>query len=256
MNLIGHYACAAMPSPEARAGSVLPDLVALYRRKVRPLALVRAWSEEGAAPERPRVMEALLAGVAFHYTVDAHFHRAPVFRESADAIQAALLGASRAPGLKRFLPAHVLTELFLDHLLLRRDPGLAEGFYGDLADTAGLLETFVARHPLAEAASYRAFLERIVSGRFVDAYTSRAGLFERMNRILPHLGQRTLGPAEQDAVAAHWRRTAEETEVRLERFVHDMQHLAPRPLPEDTGADGRAAAAGAWGPGTTSVQFA
>lgn len=227
MNLIGHYTCAAMPAPEVRVGAVLPDLVALYRRKVRPLVLARTWGEREA--EWPAGMGPLLAGVAFHQTVDVHFHRAPVFRTSAEAIQSALLGASRTPGLKRFLPAHVLTELFLDHLLLQRDPDLAEAFYRDLADAAALMETFVARHPLADRTAFRAFLDHIVNGRFVDAYASPGGLLRRMERILLHMGQRALEPAEQEAVVAYWQGAAEETLARLDRFVQAMRLLVPQP---------------------------
>lgn len=255
MNVIGHYTCAAVPSAEVRAGSVLPDLVSLYERKVRPLALLRTWDERGGASAPPGMAD-LMAGVAFHHAVDARFHAAPVFRESADSIQAALLGASRTPGLKRFLPAHVLTELFLDHLLLRRDPGLASAFYRDLAGAAGVMEAFVAPHPLVEVAGFRAFLGRIVSGRFVDAYASPAGLFQRMNRILLRFGQRELEPAEEDAVAAYWREAADETEARLERFLQAMQAVAPRPVSADSVPEGRTGSAGYWTAGGVPVQLA
>jgi len=253
MNLIGHYTCAAVPSPEVRAGAVLPDLAALYRRKVRPLALVRAWSDRAAQVPG---MEALLAGVDFHHRVDARFHRAPVFRRSADAIQAVLLEASRRPGLKRFLPAHVLCELFLDHLLLRRDPGLADAFYRDVEGAVPLLSRFVAAHPEAERGAFETFLARIVEGRFADAYLSNAGIFERMNRILVRFGQRPLEPVEQEAVAAWFERAADETEAELERFLQDMHYLAPQEVLDASAADWRAVAARHWADGRLSVQFA
>jgi hypothetical protein len=255
MNLIGHYTCAAVPSPEVRAGAVLPDLAALYHRKVRPLALVRAWSGDAAGVPG---MEALLAGVAFHHTVDLHFHRAPLFERCTAAIQSALLGASRTPGLKRFLPTHVLCELYLDHLLLRRDPGLAEAFYRDVDGLRELLTTFVARHPHAERAAFDDFLAHIVAAGFVDAYRSHEGILGRMDRILVRFGQRTLEPAERAAVAAWFRAAEAETEPELERFLARMHAHAP---PETAGAGAadaqwRLGAAGQWAAGRLSAQFA
>jgi hypothetical protein len=253
MNLIGHYTCAAVPSPEVRAGAVLPDLVALHERRVRPLALARAWEARG---EPAPAMAALLAGVAFHQAVDVRFHRAPLFRETAGAIQAALLGASRAPGLKRFLPAHVLCELYLDHLLLRRDPGLAAAFYRDVEGAQGLLADFVAPHPRARPGAFAAFLEHILAVRFVDAYRSHEGIFARMNRILLRFGQRPLEPAEQAAVAAFFTGAEAPTEAALEGFLTDMHQLAPQDVLAPSAADWRAGAARQWAHGRLSVQFA
>jgi hypothetical protein len=226
MNLIGHYACAAVPSPEVRVGSVLPDLASLYRRKVRALAVARQLRQ--APPGGPE-QEALLAGVEFHHAVDADFHRAPLFLRGAGAIQATLLEASRAPGLKRFLPAHVLCELYLDHLLLRREPALAEGFYRDIRDTQALLTAFMARHPLADAASFNAFLTGLVDGRFVDGYLSIEGILGRMQRMLVRLGQRPLLACEQEAVTAWFVQAAPETERALTAFVEEAQRGVPRP---------------------------
>jgi hypothetical protein len=253
MNLIGHYTCAAVPSPEVRVGAVLPDLAALYHRKVRPLALARDWQAQSA---RPPGMEALLAGVDFHHAVDVRFHRAPLFLRTADGIQQALLGASRTPGLKRFLPAHVLCELYLDHLLLERDPGLADAFYRDVAGAQALMGAFVERHPLADRAGFRAFLERIVDDRFVDAYRSHEGILRRMQRILARFGQRPLEPAEQAAVAGFFTREAQETEQALASFLPEMHRLAPQDALAACAVDWRQAAARNWAAGRLSLQFA
>lgn len=227
MNLVGHYACASGPSAEVRLGAVVPDLASIHRRKVRALPLAKAWREDGAAARVPG-MEALLEGVAFHLTVDRHFHRAPLFRELERALQDALLGASSEPGLKRFLPAHVLAELFLDQLLLRGDPALGPAFYRDVARGSGLLTAFVDRHPMGERAAFEGFLDHVVEGRFLDAYLEDAGILARMNRILVRFGQRALGAAEQAAVTRCFAGQRPQAECRLAAFVGSMQALAPQ----------------------------
>ena len=255
MNLIGHYTCAAVPSAAVRVGAVLPDLASLYRRKVRALNLARQWREDPAAREEEE-WAALLAGVDFHHAVDVRFHRHRLFERASGALQAALLEASHTPGLKRFLPAHVLSELYLDHLLLRRDPGLADAFYRDLDGARHLLTTFVARHPHAERGSFHAFLDRIVDGRFVDAYDRYDGILERMHRILVRFGQRPLEAAEERAVAAWFAQAAGETEQALEAFLRAMHRLAPQQAAGAEALDWRAAAATRWADGRLSPQFA
>lgn len=227
MNLVGHYACASVPSAEVRLGAVVPDLASIHRRKVRALPLAKAWREDGAAARVPG-MEALLEGVDFHHTVDRHFHRAPLFRELERAIQEALLGASREPGLKRFLPAHVLAELFLDHLLLRGRPALGPAFYRDVTQGSELLTAFVDRHPMGDRAAFGGFLDHVVEGRFLAAYLDDGGILARMNRILVRFGQRALGAAEQAAVTRCFAEQRPLAEHRLAAFVEAMRALAPQ----------------------------
>lgn len=224
MNLIGHYSCASVPALPVRLGSVLPDLLGHYRRKVRPAALIKCW--RGTA-ERDSGVRELIAGLQFHHTVDVHFHRGPLFKETSSAIQEALLRASKAPGLKRFLPAHVLTELYVDHLLIGREPGLVDAFYGDLEAGRGLLTELVSAHPLADSSSFRHFLSRIIADRFVEDYRSYRGVLYCMNRILVHFSQRPLQPSEQAAVAEVFARRSGHTEALAQSFVRSMRGLLP-----------------------------
>jgi hypothetical protein len=233
MNLIGHFACAANAAPSVRLGAVLPDLLTLYGRKVRPLPLVRLWRKEAAPPAE---VHNVIEGIEFHHAVDVRFHRAPLFLENAAALQSRLREASRTPGLKRFLPAHVLTELFLDHLLLREEPGLLDGFTVALDGGRPLLEAFTRLHPRVEAGGFRTFLERVSADRFWEDYGSMAGIYYRMNRILRRFAQRPLEPVEERALTACFAERAEGAAQSLRAFVAAM-----RGLPAD-----RVAAPGSW----------
>jgi hypothetical protein len=233
MNLIGHFACTPTPAAPVRLGSVLPDLLGLYRRPVRAHALLKLWAGE---TERLPGSDGLMAGMRFHHTVDAHFHRAPLFVELAGAIAAALRQASDAPGLRRFLPAHVLSELYLDHLLLRRRPALERAFYETLTEGRSLLTAFVARHPRADGASFGAFLARIERERFVADYHTHAGLFSRMNRILARYAQRPLLAPETEALERLFVRRAGATRAALDGFLAEMApRLGSDAAPRDAG---------------------
>jgi len=217
MNLIGHLACAGAAPEAVRVGALLPDLLSLYRRKARPQPLVAHW---GAHAFGLPGADAIVAGISFHHHVDREFHHAPVFEDTAAALQTALRAASDAPGLKRFLPAHILTELFIDHLLLLDRPEWEAEFYGALeSQRRALLLPFVSAHPLVHARTFSEFLDRIVGGRFVADYRELEGILERMDRVLVRFGQRALEPAEQQAVAGVFAARAGTVRAQLGTFM-------------------------------------
>ena len=194
----------------------------LYRRKVRLLPLTRAW-ERGAESD-PR-MTGLLKGVRHHFWVDSRFHRDPLFTDTAARVGEALRRAGGGPGLKRFFPAHVLTEMFLDHLLMTGEPELLENFYGLFDEPAeALAARFVTRHPQADEESFRRFVGLFLGERFLDAYRSYEGMIRRMQQMLPRFRQRVLEPAEAEAAAAELEAGKEATYRRLLQFVAAMRH--------------------------------
>lgn len=222
MNLLGHYVCARHLTPPEQLGSVLGDLVPLYRRKVRLLPLTRAW-ERGAESD-PR-MTGLLKGVRHHFWVDSRFHRDPLFTDTAARVGEALRRAGGGPGLKRFFPAHVLTEMFFDHLLMTGEPELLEEFYGLFDERAeALAARFVIRHPQADEESFRRFVGLFLEERFLDAYRSYEGIVRRMQQMLPRFRQRALEPAEAEAAVAELEAGKEATYGRLLQFVTSMRH--------------------------------
>lgn len=227
MNLIGHLACTGDAPPAVRVGALLPDLLSLYRRKARPRPLQEHWEREGAGlPGAAGV----LAGMDFHHHVDRLFHRAPLFEECAAEVQAALRAASDSPGLKRFLPGHVLAELYMDHLLLADAPAWSEVFYGTLeSQRRALLVPFVSAHPLVHGRTFSEFLGLLVDGRFLDDYQDMPGIFGRMDRILLRFGQRALEPAERQAVAEALAARASRMRVQLGEFTAAARQSFARP---------------------------
>lgn len=223
MNLIGHFACAAAQSTAGQLGAVMPDLVTIYDRSLRaPRLLKRLEEMVSQEPTAP----AVAAGVSFHLMVDSRFHRDKLFTDGYRGIRDALRQASDTPGLRRMLPAHVLHELFLDHLLLADDPAMAARFYTLvdenqelIVDSAGLTGTQAAR-------GLREFLQRVAHDRFVDDYGDLEGLYYRMNRILARYRQRPLETAEMAAVTDFLEAARPAFAERQRHFVAAMQ----RPL--------------------------
>ena len=222
MNLIGHYACALPHGPAFRLGSVLPDLLGLFSRKPRATTFAKFWEGRAGAPAG---MEELLAGIRFHHHVDAHFHGAPLFREHATGLRLRLQEAHGGPGLKRFFAAHVLIELYYDHLLLGDNPDLSPGFYALLDGREGeLLGTFVTSHPDVDGSAFKAFMARILEGGLIEGYRSMEGVLWRLNRVLLRLGQREMTEPEQDAAVSYLVEHGTALGKGLSRFVAAMQN--------------------------------
>jgi hypothetical protein len=225
MNLLGHFVCARHLPVAAQAGSALGDLLPLYHRRLRPLALVRHWSNSrGDDPEMATVAE----GVRFHLEVDSRFHCDPLFTGLSAKLQGAMREASSAPGLKRFFAAHVLAEMFLDQLLMDADGGAVDAFYAlfrgrSLELSAG----FAAAHPLGDPRTFRRFLERIAADRFLDGYRSFEGMLARVQRLLTRFGQRELVPAEAETLRLTLAALREWASGELLQFVAAMRHALP-----------------------------
>ena len=227
MNLIGHLACARRFGASVRLGSVLPDLLPLFRRRPRISTLTRMWEGEiSPAPE----MQALLRGIRFHHYVDVEFHHGALFRGCSGGLLAALKEASDTGGLKRFFPAHVLTELFFDRELMQHFPGLATDFNRLLeGEPLALATTFASRHPELGAGELHEFFSRLADAGFVEEFRSAAGIFRRMNQILGRYRQRSLEGAEQDAVTEFFRERADWVKAEVLRFVERMQQWEDAP---------------------------
>lgn len=232
MNLIGHFASAQIGSDAFRLGAVLPDLMGLHHRKARAWRLNET---QGSAPQNS-VTRDILAGVAFHYAVDQHFHRAGLFSQSASRLIEVLKKASAAPGLKRFFPAHILSELFFDHLLIQADPTLTGSLKKALGSEAGSsLAQVAAWHPVVERARFEEFLDIIRTGGFMDDYEQIDGILRRMNRILRRFRQRPFEAAEEEALQGYFARWTGQTRAPLHSFMKEMETLALEYLPQAHG---------------------
>jgi hypothetical protein len=220
MNLIGHLACAERLSPEAELGAILPDLLSLYDRSVRPFKLLAS----GGAAEATSIRD----GVRLHFHVDSHFHRSVLFTDGTRTVRERLAAASETPGLKRFAVGHILTELFLDHLLIVQEPARLGTFYAALGRHGdGPLAALLAGHPALDWDGFSAFLRRLVAVRFADEYREREGLLDRMDRILTRLRQRRLEGRERAALLDGMEEQAAPTRDRLGAFVNEMRAWDP-----------------------------
>lgn len=186
MNFLAHHVLATRfltppnPLPMYVAGSALPDLLpmATGHARLRP-ALV----ERQPAPTAEEA--ALRAGILVHLATDAAFHKTPSFA-AAQAEAGRLLDQAGFEGIRvrRFFVAHVLTELALDAVLLRRDPTIADDFYtafaaADRACVTRWTEAAVGQ-PLP---GLPAVLTRFARSRYLYQYAEDEGVATGLSRL-------------------------------------------------------------------------
>ncbi len=194
MNFLAHFVLAtrlltpADPLPFYVVGSALPDLLPLAasRARLRPAPV-----ERQPAPSAGEA--ALRAGVLTHLATDAAFHKTPSFA-AAQAEAGRLLDGTAFEGIRvrRFFLAHVLPELALDAVLLRRDPTVADEFYeafaaADRAQVTRWTGMAVGK-PVPDLP---AVLTRFARSRYLNSYGEDAGVAKGLSRLCARARQDT-----------------------------------------------------------------
>jgi hypothetical protein len=194
MNFLAHYLLATRslpaqePLPFYVVGTALPDLV--------PLASARTHLRQAiVANHSPQNAEAaaLQAGVLVHLATDTAFHKTEAFAR-AQAEVSGFLNETNFEGIRvrRFFLAHVLVELALDAVLIRADPGIAEGFYSAFMEANYAAVTCwteaVVGKPLPHLPSV---LTRFAESRYLVHYREPEGVATGLSRLCGRARQDT-----------------------------------------------------------------
>lgn len=186
MNFLAHYVIATRflaptpPLPFYVAGNALPDLLSLADRhsRLRPSNLA---ASPAATPEET----ALRSGALVHLATDAAFHKTAAFADAQFRVGLLVQDAGFLQiRVRRFFLAHVLVELALDAVLVRREASLADEFYEaftkamPLQTTAWTEATIGAPLPLLPGV-----LTRFAHFRYLLSYADDNGVAEGLNRV-------------------------------------------------------------------------
>jgi hypothetical protein len=222
VNFLAHHVLATRlltptdPLPPYVVGSALPDLLPLAAERVR---LRPTLVERQPAPTAE--VAALRAGVLVHLATDAAFHKTPAFAAAQREAGRLLDGAGfQGIRVRRFFVAHVLTELALDAVLLRRDPTIADDFYAafaaaDHARVTRWTETAVGR-PLP---NLPAVLTRFARSRYLYQYEEDEGVATGLSRVCARARQDTFEGENYARLVAVVGRTVAALEGRAEGLL-------------------------------------
>jgi hypothetical protein len=179
---------AVAPQSYYVVGSALPDLLPLAspRHRFRLTSLDHA-------PATSPTAQAIATGVTAHLRTDAAFHKTSSFEHCQSAVGQLVTNAGfEGIRVRRFFLAHVLTELALDAVLLRRDPALADEFYRSFTAADTRIVTDWTETAIGAPLPYLpSVLRRFAISRYLAHYADAEGVAEGMDRLCARARQDT-----------------------------------------------------------------
>ena len=206
-------------------GVCSPDLVSNFNRKIRlkksSLPLLR---ENEITPDQLNFYQ----GVLRHFEVDRLFHSSPFFKEETAYLTGLLKTTLKDFEVKRaFFVAHIMLELVLDRVLIRRHKDLLLDFYKNFQqhDVPKLVQytEWLAQEPMA---GYDLFLQKFASRQFLYRYVDLRYLSNVLRNILQTVGienQRYLHePIFFDLMKQYENRLADLYEPAMQSFAEEL----------------------------------
>ncbi len=181
MNYFAHGR-AFVDEPYFLAGTAVPDWLSVVDRRVRARS---ARAAEWVGDPDPRVA-ALARGIMRHHQDDARFHGTRAFGELSWQFTAAVRAAVGPDDTMRpsFL-GHILVELLLDDVLIRREPTVLDRYYEAVGGVDPLLvQELVNRVSPRPTDRLPWMLTMFCRERFLCDYAEDGKLIRRLNQVL------------------------------------------------------------------------
>lgn len=184
MNFLSHYYIdAEVDIPEYTLGKILPDLLRNYHKGLRI-------KPEGALAKEYHLIN-LNKGILNHYAVDALFHESKFFKENTDKIKISLKNNTYDNIHKYFyFYAHILLEIMLDRLLLKKDENIGIRFYEhlNLVKEETIKDFFRYNEIEMSAKEFFLYLKSFTNARYLFSYINNESLIYALGRINQRAG--------------------------------------------------------------------
>jgi len=185
MNYLSHYyADLSSREPAYALGKILPDLA----RMVNPAIRLRV---HHLPVEIPDSLYWLNKGIMAHHRMDAVFHNADFFLKHTRFIRELMNNQTFGRPHKYFnFFAHLLFEMILDRVLIKKEPDIAQHFYDDLNLLPGdVLENLEKQyHYGLDLQALNQALKRFIAARYLFTYIRNEHLVFAFNRIVLRTG--------------------------------------------------------------------
>lgn len=207
MNYFAH-GMAFLDDPYLLAGTAVPDWLNVADRSIR----VRSRQAAPFVDDPNQSIARVARGIIQHHRDDGWFHETPVFHEL--CWQFTALAKQALPEDEGFRPSflgHILVEILLDAVLIKRDPKLLEAYYRAMDSLDGaVVQEAVNRMSARTTDRLAVLLPLFCRERFLWDYLDDGKLLLRLNQVmrrvklplLPTEFQAVL-PETRAAVAAH-----------------------------------------------------
>lgn len=221
MNLVAHYFLDRdLVNSYFTVGAATPDLLSIYnsgvRIKGRHLQLL-------GDEELGQITPPFLNGLERHFFADGVFHTSPLFTSSTRRISKML--EDYFPGLeiqRKFFVGHILLELLLDKVLINRNPGILESYYGHFEslqpfrDVRRSIEIAVGK----SLPNYERYMDKFLRKRFLYQYAE----FDHIGWILKRILRRVRIRHTQYIDSAVFLELMRDYEKELSEYHEDFFH--------------------------------
>lgn len=176
----------SIDDPYFLAGTAVPDWLSVVDRRVR----ARAARAKEMADDQDSCIAAIARGIVRHHHDDAWFHETRAFGELCWQFTAAVRDVLAPDDSMRpsFL-GHILVELLLDDVLIRREPERLSAYYRAMeAVEPAIVEQAVNRISQRSCERLPHFVELFCRERFLCDYAEDGKLLFRLNQVMSRVG--------------------------------------------------------------------
>lgn len=181
MNYISHFYFFEKPgNPWYNTGLVLPDLVAAYKRSRFDRHLKESDSHH---------LIQLHEGIQSHFLADRRFHSSELFSQSVHHVKEILVNAGLdKERLRISFLAHIVFEMVLDRIILKRDHEIGTRFYENLEEVN---PTILLQYVNTNANTGEGWMDLFTNfkkHRFLFGYIINESFLYSLNRIISRVG--------------------------------------------------------------------
>lgn len=194
MNYFSHFI--VLPDyndPYLALGSIMPDLLRDARLDFRL-----------HAPDQPKsknnFFQGISRGIYYHFVTDASFHNSEFFKNYTSAISKSIRESQYISINKyTYFIAHILLELYIDHLLINKSERLLDQFYKQIEHTkTSILELFFQEYlPNHDFEVFLLKKDKFVQQKFLYDYKKFRNLGNLLSYILQKVSIKKLATKEK-----------------------------------------------------------
>lgn len=213
--------------PYFLVGTALPDLLSVVDRQVRMRSRRVAPFADGSGSPQAEIA----AGVLQHLNDDAWFHNTPAFTDVTG--QLTRLFRELQPPDEGFRPAllgHIVMELILDGVLIRRNPAILDAYYAAFSrPDAELVQDAVNQMARVGTQRLAMWLPAFVRERFLADYLQPDRLLYRLNQVMQRVKLNQLPTGTEAVLNACW----SIVEQNIAALLPGFDLIPPFPLKDD-----------------------
>lgn len=189
MNYLSHFFVDGVPNQhEYNTGLLLPDIT---RGKIKSFRHELDFNTSQSV--------AFFKGCTAHYAADKKFHASSFFNDVLSFSSSLINGAPFSEDLNRkWFLAHILAELMLDRILVKRFPKVLDDFYLSLqAIDDNRLADFLKLYGIVDLDSFFEFFNHFRKVQYIYYYTDNNKFVYSLNRIMIRAGVSAISDFDQ-----------------------------------------------------------